>query len=91
MRANLDYFALEKAKCGTLSPFGALDQLVGTYFEFARRFPARYRFLLKVSPEDSPLWVELKRPQLVSGTTASVTSFRTGTERERALRVESGR
>jgi AcrR family transcriptional regulator len=62
VRANLDYFnaALEKAEREARSPFGALDQLVRAYFEFARRFPVRYRFLLEVSREDSPLGAEVR-------------------------------
>ena len=63
VRANLDYFnsALEKAGRDARSPFGALDQLVRAYFEFARRFPVRYRFLLEISREDSPLGAEVRQ------------------------------
>ena len=63
VRANLDYFdaALEKAKRDAPSPFGALDRLVGAYFDFARRFPVRYRFLLEVSREDSTLGAEVRQ------------------------------
>jgi AcrR family transcriptional regulator len=62
VRANLDYFrtALEKAKRDAPSPFGALDRLLRSYFDFARRFPVRYRFLLEVSREDSPLGAEVR-------------------------------
>jgi len=31
------------------------------YFDFARRFPFRYRFLLGVSREDSPLGAEVRQ------------------------------
>ena len=63
VRANLDYFsnALEKAKREAPAPFEALDRLVQAYFDFARRFPVRYRFLLEVSREDSPLGAEVRR------------------------------
>ncbi len=62
VRANLDYFdaALEKAKRDAPSPFGALDRLVWAYFDFARRFPVRYRFLLEVGREDSPLGAQVR-------------------------------
>ncbi len=62
VRANLDYFdaALEKAKRDAPSPFGALDRLVRAYFDFARRFPVRYRFLLEVGREDSPLGAQVR-------------------------------
>ena len=63
VRANLDYFshALEKARRDAPAPFEALDHLVRAYFEFARRFPVRYRFLLEVSREDSPLGAEVRQ------------------------------
>jgi hypothetical protein len=38
-----------------------LEHLVRAYFDFARRFPARYRFLLGVSHEDSPLGAEVRQ------------------------------
>jgi AcrR family transcriptional regulator len=62
VRANLDYFenALDKAKRDAPSPFGSLDRLVRAYFDFARRFPVRYRFLLEVSREDGPLGAEIR-------------------------------
>jgi len=51
VRANLDYLnaAFEKAEHDASSPFGVLDRTVRAYFDFARRFPVRYRFLLEVS------------------------------------------
>lgn len=63
VRANLDYFnaALEKAKRDGSAPFGALDRLVRAYFDFARRFPVRFRFLLEVSREDSRLGAEVRQ------------------------------
>jgi AcrR family transcriptional regulator len=63
VRANLDYFnsALEKARRDQPAPFGALDRLVRAYFDFARRFPVRYRFLLEVSREDSQLGAEVRQ------------------------------
>jgi len=63
VRANLDYFntALQKANGDAGSSFGALDHLVRAHFDFARRFPFRYRFLLGVSREDNPLGVEVRQ------------------------------
>jgi len=63
VRANLDYFnaALQKAKHDAASPFGALDHLMRANFDFARRFPFRYRFLLEASREDSPLGAEVRQ------------------------------
>ncbi len=63
VRANLDYLdaALEKAQRDAPSPFGALDHLVRAYFDFARRLPVRYRFLLEVSCEDSPLGADVRQ------------------------------
>jgi AcrR family transcriptional regulator len=62
VRANLDYFsnALERARRDAPAPFEALDHLIRAYFDFARRFPVRYRFLLEVSREDSPLGAEVR-------------------------------
>ena len=58
VRAILDYFnaALETAKHDAPS-----HRLVRAYFDFARRFPVRYRFLLEVSREDSPLGAEVRQ------------------------------
>ncbi len=63
VRANLVYFnsALDKAKRETASHFAALDHLVRAYFDFARRFPVRYRFLLEASHEDSTLGMEVRQ------------------------------
>ena len=62
VRANLVYFnsALEKARRDAPSPFAALDHLVRAYFDFAGRFPGRYRFLLEASHEDSRLGIEVR-------------------------------
>ena len=62
VRANLEYFnaALNKAKHEAETPFAALDRLVRAYFDFAQRFPVRYRFLLEASHEDSPLGTEVR-------------------------------
>ncbi len=62
VRANLTYFnsALERATRDATSPFAALDRLVRDYFEFARRFPVRYRFLLESSHENSQIGVEAR-------------------------------
>ncbi len=63
VRANVDYFsdALEKARRDAPAPFEALDHVVRAYFDFAQRFPVRYRFLLEVSREDSALGAEFPR------------------------------
>ena len=72
VRANLEYFnaALKKAKHEAQTPFAALDRLVRAYFDFASRFPVRYRFLLESSHEDSPLGTEVR--QTFAGVTALV-------------------
>jgi len=63
VRANLDDLtgAREKAKRDQPSLFGALDRIVRAYFDFARRFPGRYRFLVEISHEDSPLGAEVRQ------------------------------
>src|SRR5271165_3598772 len=63
VRANLDYFnaALQNAKHDAASPFGALDHLMRANFDFARRFPFRYRLLLGASREDSPLGADVRQ------------------------------
>jgi AcrR family transcriptional regulator len=62
VRANLEYFkaAREKARRDANSSFQALDRLVRAYFDFARRFPVRYRFLLEISHEDSQIGAEAR-------------------------------
>jgi len=62
VRANLTYFrnAVEKATREATTPLGALDRLVRAYFDFARRFPVRYRFLHEASHEDSELGAEAR-------------------------------
>ena len=63
VRANLDYLnaAFEKAEQDASSPFGVLDRTVRAYLDFARRFPVRYRFLLEVSREDTPLGSDVRQ------------------------------
>jgi len=61
VRANLDDFNAALQKGDAASPFGALDYLMRAYFDFAWRFPARYRFLLGVSREDSSLGAEVRQ------------------------------
>jgi AcrR family transcriptional regulator len=63
VRANLGYFnsALDTSEMDARSPFAALDRVVRAYFEFAWRFPVRYRFLLEISREDSPLGAEVRK------------------------------
>jgi AcrR family transcriptional regulator len=63
VRANLDYLnaAFEKAEHDASSPFGVLDRTVRAYFDFARRFPVRYRFLLEISREDTPLGSDVRQ------------------------------
>jgi AcrR family transcriptional regulator len=62
VRANLDYLsaAFERAEHDAASPFGVLDRVVRAYLDFARRFPVRYRFLLEVSREDTPLGSDVR-------------------------------
>lgn len=63
VRANLDQMnaALEKATRKATSAFGALELAVREYFDFARRFPVRYRFLFEVSREDTALGSEARQ------------------------------
>ena len=63
VRANLDQLnaTLEKARRDATSPFGVLSLAVRQYFDFARRFPVRYRFLFEVSREDRALRSETGR------------------------------
>ncbi len=63
VRANLDYFseALERAKRDGAAPIEVLDRVVRDYFDFARRFPVRHRFLLEVSRNDSALGAEIRQ------------------------------
>jgi AcrR family transcriptional regulator len=63
VRANLVYLtqALEKAEDEALTPHEALNRVVRIYFDFARRFPARYRFLLESGRENSPLGAEVRQ------------------------------
>ena len=62
-RANLEYFntAAEKAERDAQTPFGLLAHLVQAYFDFARRYPVRYRFLADIGREDSALGAEVRR------------------------------
>lgn len=62
-RASLDYFtaARETAEREASAPFRALNHLVTAYFDFARRYPVRYRFLVDVSREDDSLGAEVRR------------------------------
>ena len=62
-RSNLEYFttAHKKAEREASAPLGALNRLVGAYFDFARRYPVRYRFLVEISREDSPLGTEVRQ------------------------------
>jgi len=63
VRANLDQLnaALAKASRDATSPFSALEHAVRQYFDFARRFPVRYRFLFEVSREDSSLGADARQ------------------------------
>ena len=63
VRANLDQInaALSRARHEATSPFEALELVVNQYFEFALRFPVRYRFLFEVSREDSVLGAEARQ------------------------------
>ena len=63
VRANLDQMnaALTRARLKATSPFEALELVANQYFDFAMRFPVRYRFLFEVSREDSALGVEARQ------------------------------
>jgi len=62
VRANLGYFtaAVESAHHDR-SPAASLGQLIRAYFDFAWRFPVRYRFLLETGREHGPLGDEVRR------------------------------
>ncbi len=55
------YAALTRARLKATSPFEALELVANQYFDFAMRFPVRYRFLFEVSREDSTLGVEARQ------------------------------
>ena len=62
-QASLEYFisALQKAERDASAPFGALNHLVRSHLDFARRYPVRYRFLVEISREDTPLGAEVRQ------------------------------
>jgi AcrR family transcriptional regulator len=55
MRVSVDEARLEAA-----SPLGALNLVVSRYFEFARRYPVRYRLLLEETRADSAVGAEAR-------------------------------
>jgi AcrR family transcriptional regulator len=46
---------VETAKSEAASPLLTLNLVVGQYYQFARGYPVRYRFLLEESRKDSPV------------------------------------
>jgi AcrR family transcriptional regulator len=54
-------FSVETARNETDSSFAALHLVVGQYFEFARRYPVRYRLLLEESRSDSAVGAEARQ------------------------------
>ena len=53
--------SVESARNETDSPIVALNLVVSQYFEFARRYPVRYRLLLEESRSDSELAAEARQ------------------------------
>jgi AcrR family transcriptional regulator len=54
-------FPVETARNETDSSFAALNLVVGQYFQFARRYPVRYRLLLEESRSDSAVGAEARQ------------------------------
>ncbi len=54
-------FSVEAASSETDSSFAALHLVVGQYFDFARRYPVRYRLLLEESRSDSAVGAEARQ------------------------------
>ncbi len=52
--------AVETAKSEAGSPLAALNLVVSRYFEFARRYPVRYRLLLEETRADSAVGAEAR-------------------------------
>ena len=73
-------FAVETAQTESASPLAALHLVVGQYFDFARRFPIRYRLLLEESRSDSEVGAESRRAF------ASVADLVNRAQRSRELR-----
>ncbi len=53
--------SVESARNETDSSIAALNLVVGQYFEFARRYPVRYRLLLEESRSDTLVAAEARR------------------------------
>ena len=53
--------AVETAKGQASSPLAALNLVVGQYFDYARRYPVRYRLLLEESRRDSAVGIEARQ------------------------------
>jgi AcrR family transcriptional regulator len=62
-RSILAYFtsAREEAERHASDPIGALDRLIKAYFDFARGFPVRYRFLVEISRQDNALGAQVRQ------------------------------
>jgi AcrR family transcriptional regulator len=52
---------VEAAKSDAASPLSALNLVVGQYYQFARRYPVRYRLLLEESRHDTPVGCEARQ------------------------------
>ncbi|RBP15521.1 TetR family transcriptional regulator [Roseiarcus fermentans] len=53
--------AVDTARIQAATPLAALSLVVGQYYQFARRFPARYRLLLEESRSDNPVGTEARQ------------------------------
>src|SRR5208283_3066841 len=53
--------SVETARSDAASPLAALKLVIGQYFEFARRYPVRYRLLLEESRSDSAVGAEARQ------------------------------
>ncbi len=52
---------VEAARSQAATPISALNLVVGEYYQFARRYPARYRLLLEESRCESPVGTEARQ------------------------------
>ena len=52
---------IETAKADAASPLSALNLVVARYYQFARRYPVRYRLLLEESRHDSAVGSEARQ------------------------------
>ena len=52
---------VESARSQAATPLAALNLVVAQYYQFARRYPSRYRLLLEESRSDSPVGTEARQ------------------------------